>query len=116
MIGNITRPDSTQPSSKPSEYLNSNIYIMDIRNYTWLSSFESTNVTTETEPEQPSSAADNSSKLVTTKIVVGVISAIVGTVVIIITGIFVYQCYRSRQNQRRNEIVRISGSYRESII
>ena len=111
MIGNITRPNSEPLTTK-----NPNIYIIDIRNYTWLSSFESTNVTTENEPEQPSSAADNTSKLVTMKIVVGVISAIVGTVAIIITGILVYQCYRNRQNQRQNEIVRISGSYRESII
>ncbi len=41
MIGNIT-----QPNSEPLGLSNPNIYIMDIRNYTWVNSFE----LTKTEP------------------------------------------------------------------
>src|SRR6266542_4013849 len=49
MIGNIT-----QPNSKPLKVKNPNTYVMDIKNYTWISRFESENaasVTTETVPK-----------------------------------------------------------------
>ncbi len=108
MIGNIT-----QPNSELLESMNPNIYIMDIRNYTWL---EPTNVLPNlTQPSTTPSISPNqfNNKLVTIKIIIGVISAIVGIVIIIISGIF---CYKSFQNRQNNGIIRISGNNRESNI
>src|SRR6266542_1611223 len=99
MIGNIT-----QPNSEPLESMNPNVYIMDIRNYTWL---EPTNVPPpEPDPTQPPTTPNRTpnpnSKIVTIKIIIGFISAIIGTAVIIISGIL---CYKSFQNRQNNEIL-----------
>jgi len=48
------------------------------------------------------------------KIVIGVISAIISTVVIMITGILGYKWYRNRQHKGQDEIIRISGNYGNS--
>ena len=45
---------------------------MDIRNYTWVNSFELTNVTTKSEPSTPTASViivNSSSELVTMKII-----------------------------------------------
>jgi len=104
---------------------------MDIRNYTWISSFEPTSVTTETEPEstnlptktEPEStqSSSNDSKnsqsnnselnnqLVTMKILMASIGGIVGAIVII-TGIVGYRWYHNKQIKEQSKIMRIPGN------
>ncbi len=95
IIGNIT-----QPNASPLIIQNSKIYLLDIRNYTWVDRFEPENIIKPPFNNQ----------LNTMKIVIAVISGIVGTAVIMITGFFGYKLYQNRQNNRQNEIMRIPGN------
>ena len=86
-IGNIT-----QPNSEPSEEKNPNIYIIDIRNYTWVNSFELTNsesIPTNTtkiiEPKSEQTSANNK------KIIIASIGGSLGAVIIIVCGFLIYR-------------------------
>ncbi|CAI2201044.1 15354_t:CDS:2, partial [Funneliformis geosporum] len=101
-FGNIT-----QPNASPLPLKNSNIYIMDIRNYTWVNSFEvaSANITTNPDPTTNSSptivvANNSNSDLVTMKIIIAAIGGTVGAVIIIACGFLFYRWNRSRNEQR----------------
>ena len=99
----------------PLKSMNSDLYIMDIRNYTWHSSFDPTSATTQTQPSNNRPTTVNnpqsdSSNLATMKMVIGITSG-VGTAILMITGIFGYKWYRNRQNRSRNDILKIPGNY-----
>jgi len=118
-IGNATQ-QYDHPVSVPS----SKIYLLDIRNYTWIDRFEPENMpapsnTTLKDPSLTTATSSASAKatdvimarddnqLNTLKIVIGVISGVVGTAVIMITGFFGYKWYQRRM---QNRIIRISGT------
>ncbi|CAG8652582.1 7250_t:CDS:1, partial [Funneliformis mosseae] len=90
----------TQPNTVPLPLANPNIYIMDIRNYTWVNSFELTNVTTKSEPSTPTASViivNSSSELVTMKIIFASIGGIVGLVIIITCGFLIYRWNEKRK-------------------
>jgi len=118
-IGNIT-----QQNDYPASIQSSKIYLLDIRNYTWIDRFEPENipVPSNTILKDPSfttatssasaKATDviivrDNSQLNTMKIVIGVISGVVGTAIIMVTGFFSYKWYQGRM---QNRIMRISGT------
>jgi len=87
-----------------------------MRNYTWVDRFEPENIPESTTTSSTSATStniviipgnDQSDKI---KIIIGVISGVVGTAVIMITGFFGYKRYQNRQNKRQNEIIRIPGN------
>ncbi len=92
MIGNITQPESV-PVSKP----NANIYIMDIRNYTWVNSFELSN--TEPIPTNVTNISGKShqsnNKM---RIVISLVGGFIGAAITIICGFLFY-----RWNNKRKE-------------
>ncbi|CAI2192595.1 1448_t:CDS:2 [Funneliformis geosporum] len=86
---------------------NSNIYIMDIRNYTWVNSFEvaSANITTnsgssKTQSSPISSIIVANNEMVTMKIIIASIGGTVGSFIIITCG---FLFYRWNKNKKRNE-------------
>ena len=92
-VGNVT-----QPIADPS-FVNANIYIMDIRNFTWVN-------TLTLNPSTPISPM-TSNKL-PIKVVIGIIiGTIFGTVAFMTIGFFGYKQY---QRRRQNEIMRIHGN------
>ncbi|CAI2189311.1 20090_t:CDS:2, partial [Funneliformis geosporum] len=104
-FGNIT-----QPNASPLLFRNPNIYIMDIRNYTWVNSFEvtSTNITgsskTQSSPTSSIIVVTNNSnnannELVTMKIIIASIGGTVGSVIIIACGFLFYRWNRNRNEQ-----------------
>ncbi|CAG8603866.1 912_t:CDS:1 [Funneliformis mosseae] len=102
MIGNIT-----QPNSSPLSLRNPNIYIMDIRNYTWVDSFDPTIMGTKTNSSaiQPSSLINNLNKeLVTMKIVIGSFGAILCVVIIIVCGFLIYRWNAKKKEQSPTNI------------
>jgi hypothetical protein len=120
-IGSIT-----QPKSPPLENLNSKIYLLDIRTYTWVYTFEpskppnntSSNPSTPSNPSTTSaknnyqtqiSANDSESNNPLTKIIIitSAICGILGTVILMIIGFFGYRLYQRRQ---QNEVLRVYGN------
>ncbi|CAI2173884.1 20146_t:CDS:2 [Funneliformis geosporum] len=97
-FGNIT-----QSNLHPLEQKSSEIYLMDIRNFTWVNAFEIQN-TIEHVPIKPNK---NTAKPII--IVIATISAIIGTGILSIFGIFIYKWQRSRMECRENLLV-IPGS------
>ncbi|CAG8723610.1 11492_t:CDS:1, partial [Funneliformis mosseae] len=83
---------------------------MDIRNYTWVDSFEvtSANVTTNTDPSKSQSSPTASiivvtnnanSELVEMKIIIASIGGTVGAVIIIACGFLFYRWNKNRNGQ-----------------
>ena len=118
-VGNIAQQNDFSVSIPSSK-----IYLLDIRNYTWVDRFEPENIpapsnTTLTDPSLTTATSSASAKatdvimvrddnqLNTLKIVIGVIGGVLGTAVIMITGFFGYKWYQRRM---KNRIIRISGS------
>ncbi|CAG8697785.1 5610_t:CDS:10, partial [Funneliformis mosseae] len=95
----------TQPNSAPLPSKNPNIYIMDIRNYTWVNSFEITNanVTNNSDPS-PSTPKSSpiifvtNSELGTIKIAIASIGGTLGAVIIIACGFLFYKWNRKRKD------------------
>ena len=93
MVGNIT-----QPNGYPLEDKNSKIYLLDIRNYTWVSAFEPSLPSNTTSPNPSTSISNNPSvptstnaiasesnnQLTTMKIVISTMSGIFGTAILMI--------------------------------
>ncbi len=130
-IGNITQSDSN-----PSRKMNSNIYIMDTRNYMWVNSFavtktektepipkhstknESipTNITTKTEPKSTNATTITETKSIqnsstTMKITIASsIVGIVGTVIIIVCGFLFYKC--NKKKKKNNQHLSYSTDYK----
>ncbi|CAG8718896.1 16887_t:CDS:2, partial [Funneliformis mosseae] len=91
-------------------FANPNIYIMDIRNYTWVNSFEitSTNVTTKSEPSIPTAsiivANSNNSELGTMKIIIASLGGLLGLVIFIACGYLIYRWNEKRRNELKSNI------------
>jgi len=79
-IGNITHPNTV-----PSENKNSRIYLLDISNHTWVDTFEPKSITENNNQDKP------------LKIVIGIISGILATAILVIIGIFGYRWYQERK-------------------
>ena len=123
IIGNIT-----QPNDVPLPDKNSKIYMLDVRSYTWVYTFDappsaSTTSTASTStsissvgnnPPIPTSTSTNSSEssnqITTMKVVIAAIGSILGTVVLTSIGFFVYKHHRKRQRERTSEIMRVHGN------
>ena len=106
MIGNITQPNG--PSIP-----NSKIYLFDVRNYTWVYTFEpSTPSNPSTNPStQPSNASESNNQLTTMRIITATISGIFGTVILMAAGFFGYRWHKKRQILKQNEVMRIYGNH-----
>ena len=120
IIGNIT-----QPNDVPLPDKNSKIYMLDVRSYTWVYTFDappsaSTTSTASTStsissvgnnPPIPTSTSTNSSEssnqITTMKVVIAAIGSILGTVVLIAIGFFGYKCYQRRQP---SGVMRVHGN------
>ncbi|CAG8554178.1 8638_t:CDS:1 [Funneliformis mosseae] len=100
MTGNIT-----QPNSEPSAQKNSEIYLMDIRNFTWVNTFD-VQKTTDKIPIKPK----NKNTENTIKIVIATICAIIGTGIISICGIFIYRWQRTRRELQDDRHLSIPGT------
>src|SRR6266542_5798720 len=92
MIGNITQPNSE------SELSNPNIYIMDIRSYVWVNSFEITSNKTDNSQNPQPDNNELKSELVRMKIIIASVGGIVGVAIIIVCGFLIY-----KWNKKRNE-------------
>ena len=128
MVGNITQPNGLPLANK-----NSKIYLLDIRSYTWVYTFEpstssnpSNSSTTSSNPSNSSTTSDPSktsaknndstqtsfasepNQLTTMKIVIAAIGGVLGTIILIAIGIFGYKMYQKRQ---KNDIMRIYGNH-----
>ena len=122
MVGNIT-----QPNGPSFEKQNSKIYLLDIRSYTWVYTFEPStppnpssnpsNSSTTPDPSKTSaknndstqtSFASEPNQLTTMKIVIAAIGGVLGTIILIAIGIFGYKMYQKRQ---KNDIMRIYGNH-----
>ena len=86
----------------PLALKNANIYIMDIRNYTWVSTFNlpyqrAPNPTTSTST-RPTNTSDTdvNSQL---EIVIGTIGGIIGAAILMAAGIFGYKWYKRNQRE-----------------
>ncbi|CAI2185519.1 3153_t:CDS:2, partial [Funneliformis geosporum] len=91
-FGNIT-----QPNSVPLPLANSNIYIMDIRNYTWVNSFE---LITKPEPSPPKASiivVNSNSESGTMKIIIASIGGIVVAIIIIACVFLIYRWNENRK-------------------
>ena len=94
---------------------------MDIRNYTWVNSFEPENVvksttstpispTTSAKTTNPSENPSDVNQLMTLKLVIGILSATFGTATFMIIGFFGYKWYQRKSRNSQNEIMRIHGN------
>src|SRR5205823_4263107 len=104
-INRLSAGNITQPNARPVS-TNANIYIMDTRNYTWVNTFEPENIS-KPSPTTPITSTTSENKL---DVVIGTISGIVGTAVLIAIGIFGYKWYKRHQRGRQDEIMRIHGN------
>src|SRR3954451_12027238 len=110
MIGNIT-----QPNGLPLNNKNTNIYLLDIRNFTWVDTFElstpsnssSSDPPTYAQPSTPTSA----SNALTLKIVTATLSAVVCTIFIMAIVFFGYRWHKNRKILGQNEVMRIYGNH-----
>ncbi|GES73686.1 hypothetical protein GLOIN_2v1876170 [Rhizophagus clarus] len=84
-FGNIT-----QPNAEPSE-TNSNIYLMDIRNFTWVNSFQF-------EPH-----ADNSHQSNEKRVIAAAVIGVIVTVVVIIGAFLIYKWVRKSKSGEKFE-------------
>jgi hypothetical protein len=120
IIGNVT-----QPNSGPLPDKNSKIYMLDVRNYTWVNTFEapsttSTSTTTPTTTSIPdvnstptsiiAKPSESNNQLTTMKLVVATISSIFGTAILMAIGFFGYKYHKRRQRERTSEIMRVHGN------
>ncbi|CAG8712971.1 10725_t:CDS:1, partial [Funneliformis mosseae] len=101
---NITQPNSGPLTSNP------NIYIMDIRNYTWINSFETTSVKEKANSDPSTTQSptttsiivfsnNSNNELVTMKIIIASIGGTVGAVIIMVFGFLLYRWNRNRNEQ-----------------
>ena len=124
MIGNIT-----QPNGPPLANKNSKIYLLDIRSYTWVYTFEpslSSNATSSnpSTPSNPSTsnpstqtstninASDSNNQLMTMKIVIGTMSGIFGTAILMTIGFFGYLWHKRRHREEGpGGVLRVYGNH-----
>ena len=114
MVGNIT-----QPNDVPLPNRNSKIYMLDVRSYTWVYTFEApSNASTTTSipnvggnPSIPTSTPSESNKqLETMKVVIAAIGSILGTVFLMSIGFFCYKRHQARRQRERPSEMRVHGN------
>ena len=97
MIGNVTH--QVEP---PLPNKNSEIYILDIRNYTWVNTFLTTG----------SNSSGSNDRLKTIRIVIGVVSSISCIAILITIGYFSYKHNKEhRLRERTNEFAGVFGNF-----
>src|ERR1051325_4841381 len=110
MIGNVT-----QQVGRPLPEKNSQIYMLDVRSYTWVYTFDaptttSTNTSVNSNlPNQTSTTTSVSESNNTLKVAIGTISGILGTIILIAVGFFGYKYNQRRQREKPN-IMRVHGN------
>ncbi|CAG8632533.1 4802_t:CDS:1 [Funneliformis mosseae] len=120
------------PDDHPLEIMNTNVYLLDLRTFTWVNSFNPTNLsptiiinpmntTSSVQITETSSIASNNSlnpnnlldpfeeyqQLTTLKVVVGTISGIFGTAFLMTVGFLIYRWDKKRI---KSETLNIPGS------
>ena len=111
MVGNIT-----QPNDHPKG-VNSRIYLLDIRNYTWIYSFEPTSnqpsnpPTTGANPQPPTNTSESNDQLTTMRVVIATLGGTVGTVILMAIGFFGYKRYQRNQREGQDEVLRVYGNH-----
>src|ERR1044072_7054587 len=105
MEGNTTQPNGGLLNNK-----NPNIYLLDIRNYTWVYSFEPPNNTSSNPSNNTSSnPSNNTSKSPSkntpknpssekNKVIIAAVSGIFGTAILMSIGLFGYRWHKKRQS------------------
>jgi hypothetical protein len=121
MIGNIT-----QPNDYPLPDQNSKIYLLDIRSFTWVYSFELSTPSTPSNTTPPNPATTNisgaplstntsesSNQGTSMRIVIAALSGVVGTVLLMTIGFFGYRWYKKRQRevQEQDGVLRVYGNH-----
>ena len=111
---------------RPKVY-SSKIYLLDIRNYTWVYTFEpstSSNATSpntstasvssanpSTQASTTTNASESNNQLITMKIVIASISGIFGTAILMSIGFLGHRWYKKRQILKRSNVMRIYGNH-----
>src|SRR4051794_28410270 len=112
MVGNSIQPNGPA-------IINSKVYLLDIRNFTWVNTFEPSTPSnpsnqTSTNPlptyYQPSITTNNSNGL-TMKIVTATLSAILCSMFIMTIGFFGFRWYKNRQREGQDGILRVHGNH-----
>src|SRR5688572_21701038 len=114
MVGNIT-----QPIGDPLANANSKIYLLDVRNYTWVDTFEpstppsttSSNPSATDIPSTNTNIPQSNNQLTTMKVVIASMSGIFGTAILMTIGFFGFRWYKSRQLKKQNEVLRVYGNH-----
>jgi hypothetical protein len=90
---------------------------MDVRNYTWVYTFEPSTPSNATSPNpsdnpstRPSNASESNNQLTTMRIIIATLCGIFGTIILMTAGFFGYRWYKKRQELRKNEVMRIYGN------
>ena len=105
-IGNVTQPNDYPLISK-----NSKIYILDVRSYTWVYTFDVPTTSSLPTPSPTSDDPTNSTpnpSLTTIEIVILSVGLIFGTAILMTIGFFGYRYYKRRQ--QKEEIMRVHGN------
>jgi hypothetical protein len=113
-VGNIT-----QPNGPPLENANSKIYLMDIRNYTWVYTFEpSSNPSTTSasnnpfvQPSTNGKVPEFNNQLTTMKVVIAAMGGIFGTVILMTIGFLGYRWHKRRQREGQDRVFKVYGNH-----
>ena len=94
---------------------------MDIRNYTWVYTFEpstpstpnsSTTSIPSANPPTSANTSESSNQVTTMKIVIATMSGIFGTVILMAIGFFGYRWYKKREREEgQNGVLRVYGNH-----
>ena len=112
MVGNIT-----QPNSYPLANKNSKIYLLDIRSYTWVYTFEPStpsNTSSTLPTSNPSISNTPGSNNTAANIAIGTLSGIFGAAILMTMVFFGYRWYKIRRTLN-NEVLRIHGNHGNAI-
>ncbi|CAI2170380.1 8658_t:CDS:2 [Funneliformis geosporum] len=105
-FGNITQVDDSPMVRNPK------IYLLDIRNYTWINKFdriEQESKSNSTQPQTHSNSPNSPSKdLTSKKVAISVVSSIVATAFLIGIGALLYRWSKKRKDKTT---LRISGNF-----
>ena len=103
MVGNITQPNGLPLANK-----NSKIYLLDIRNYTWVYTFEPStpsNTSSTLPTSNPSISNTPGSNNTAANIAIGTLSGIFGTAILMTMVFFGYRWYKIRRTNNQNEVL-----------
>ncbi|CAI2173888.1 20148_t:CDS:2 [Funneliformis geosporum] len=111
-FGLLTHPNGLAAFSRSNK-----IFLLDIRNYTWVDKFEPKSISNSTSSNKTSSASPNAvdvDKVNTMKVVIGTISGILGTAIFMTIGFLGYKWYQKHKQKEIKEIIRIPGNTSEA--